>query len=108
MTYACFLRSFKKNPHCSSFDQKMRFLEIFNSIHVLIKIINQSMSAQIMIKSLELFMFGLLLIFSGSVAPIKNLPLFILTTSFVHCMIFQVSYIANSTKEEVRRLLILI
>jgi hypothetical protein len=65
------------------------------------KLINHSMGAQMMIKTLELFMFGLLLIFNGSIAAADQIPIFIFTSSYIHITLFQVSFIASSTEEEV-------
>jgi hypothetical protein len=83
----------------------MKYLDFFNSLNDLIKNINRSMGTQMMVKTLELFLYGLLLIFSGSVSPVSNLPLFIFTAIYVHLIIFQISYIASSTKEEVLNIL---
>lgn len=91
-----------ENPlHLIPSSTKIKFFDLVNLIHELIKCINDAMSMQMMVKSLELFIFGFLLIFSGSSSPLSNLPLYIFTSGYVHLMLFQITFIANATKEEV-------
>lgn len=79
------------------------FLEGFKLIEDVMKAVNSSMSFQLFIDTLEFFLFGLMLIFTSSIAAGRTKIFNLFGTSmFVHILLFQICYIGDSTESEVK------
>lgn len=101
--YKYFFRDFLENPvMIKSSTSKVKFFEIFNLMDEVMKAINRAFSIQIMIMTMELFIYGLILIFCSAVSKSSfDTVQFFSVSFFAHAILFQVSYISSSTVSEV-------
>lgn len=81
---------------------KHKFFEIFNLMDDVMKAVNRSFGLQMLIMTLELFIYGLILIFCSAMSKsfFDTIQYFGISF-FEHAILFQVSYITSSTASEV-------
>lgn len=98
-----FFRNFTENSivlRSSKVEQK--FFDIFSTIEDVMKSVNRSIGGQMMVMTLELFLFGLILVFCAATSSKpSDFIQFLVTSCYVHIILFQVSYITNSTMSQV-------
>lgn len=83
-----------------------KILNSISTINKIIKLVNRSLSVQVMLIIFGLFIFGLVLIFSITLSisigsKLSMILDFLSSTVYAHFIIFQISYYGAKTKNEV-------